>query len=280
MPIQFKSLLSSSVANNTFLLKDTNDAMPFQLDLTNNASPDIIDTQKFQNDLRTDVNVNQISITDIEAHLDAGIFKLREYISDTAYQTANGTPVGGEIYYNSTTGLVRYYDDVSSEWKDVGPQIVGIQESIGTGNGSLTDFNVTNAPLNDEALNVYKNGLIVDKSEYSYSAPTINFNNAPNAGEKIYVSYLSEGNPASPIVSAGTQYVVYHQLTSSDIIAKQYTLAVTPSVATNVVLDVIDGTSQHYGVDYNVSGSNVGWSGLGLDGILQVDDVLRLQYFA
>jgi hypothetical protein len=276
MPIQFKSLLSSTVTNQTFLDKTIDDATVGKIDLNAPNSANIADTQLFQNNLRSDVDSNEVRITDLEL----GTIKLREYISDTAYQTANGVPSGGEIYYNSTTGLSRYYDGVDAAWKDVGAQVVGIQERIGVGDGVTVDFNLTNAPLNDEAINLYANGLIIEKSDYSYSAPTITFNSAPAAGQVIYVSYLSEGNPASPIVSAGTKYVIYKQLNASEISSDSFTLAVAPSVATNVIVDVINGTPQHYGVDFNVSGSTVNWSGLGLDGVLSAGDVLRLQYFA
>lgn len=234
--------------------------------------------------LDNQVGINVTSIGNLNSRvssLELGTIKLREYISDSAYITANGTPVGGEIYYNSTTGRPRYYDGVDLVWKDVGGALINIQEFIGQGNGVNVNFDITNAPINTDAILVFINGRLVEKSEWSYSAPTITFNTAPSLGQRVYVSYLSNGSPASPVIVSGVPIVVYKELLSSDISSKQFTLSIAPASPSKVVLDVIGGCAQEYGVDYVVNTPNIlSWSSLGLDGVLNVGDKLRVQYFS
>jgi hypothetical protein len=214
------------------------------------------------------------------SYLASGSFKIRGYISDNAYETANGTPFGGEIYYNQTTGFIRYYNGIDEEWADVGKTVLGVQETpSGIVDGTNTDFNITNAPLNDEAISVFINGRIINKSLYSFSSPTISFNNAPSLGQEIYVTYLSEGNPATPVISAGTNNVVYRQITSGEITAKQLTLASAPSTPTHVLVDAVGGSTLQFGSDFTITGTTLSWNGLGLDGVIAINDVLRIQYF-
>lgn len=208
-----------------------------------------------------------------------GTIKVKSYISDSAYETDNGIPSGGEIYYNSTTGKVRYYDSIEANWKVIGDQVVGFQENLGTGNGLNTDFSLTNLPLNDEALNVFVNGLIVDKADYTYSAGLISFLTAPATGSIVYVSYLSNGTPASPIISAGTNNVLYLTITALDVSNKYVTLPALPVEPTKLMGDIIGGGTLQYGYDFNVIGSNFNWSGFLLDGVVANGDVIRVQYF-
>lgn len=80
-------------------------------------------------------------------------------------------------------------------------------------------------------------------------------------------------------LTLGSQFVEYHTLSGGEITAKQITLSGTPTVANKAVLDVIQGGPQAYTADFTVSGNVLGWSGLGLDGVLVAGDVLRIQYF-
>lgn len=164
-------------------------------------------------------------------------------------------------------------------WKVVGQELVGIQERLGVGDGVTVNFTLTNAPLNDESIQIYQNGVVTEITDYSYSAPTVTFSTAPAAGVVVYAIYLSEGSPASPIVSAGTNNVEFYVITPADVTAANFTLAATPAEPTKVLVDVIGGTSQQQGVDYTISGSTFDFSGLGLDGILASGDVVRVQYF-
>jgi len=202
-----------------------------------------------------------------------------QYISDSAYVSANGTPSGGEAYYNSTTGEVRYYDGVEAAWKPVGSQVVAVQELLGTGNGVATSYTITNAPLNDEALHVFLNGVLQQKTDYTISLPNVVFNTAPTQGQQVYVSYLTNGSPASPIVSAGTNNVIYHTFTGGEVVAKQFTLPSEPTEPSKLLVDVVGGTTLKYGVDFTITTDVFGWSGLTLDGVVASGDVFRIQFF-
>lgn len=67
-------------------------------------------------------------------------------------------------------------------------------------------------------------------------------------------------------------------LDSTDITNKFVTLSSSPSSPSNVILDIIGGIVQDYGVDFTISGSTLSWSSLGLDGILSVGDKLIIQF--
>jgi hypothetical protein len=58
----------------------------------------------------------------VSAPTDQGIETViaKSYASDSAYQTDWGAPSGGELYYNTTSDKIRWYDGASSSWKDVG----------------------------------------------------------------------------------------------------------------------------------------------------------------
>jgi len=240
-------------------------------DISNNAAAIIVNTNNIQ--------ANLDSINDITAEIAAGTKKVKSYATDIDYENDNDPLVGGEIYYNTTTGSLRYYNAVDSEWKPVGQQTLGIQESIGLGDGSTTQFTITNAPLNDEAILVFLNGRLIEKSNYSVNLPLIEFNTAPALGVEVYVWYLSEGSPASPIVASGTPVVLYRTITAGEITAKQLTLPSVPANAAQVMIDAIGGSTGHYGIDYSVTGAIMDWEGLGLESTLNANDVLRIFYF-
>lgn len=213
-------------------------------------------------------------------YLQDGSFKIRGYISDNAYETANGAPSGGEIYYNTTTGFIRYYNGIDLNWGDVGKTVLGIQETpTGVVDGVNTSFDIANLPLNNEALNVFVNGLIVPKSKYSFTSPTITFNTAPFLGQTVYVSYLSEGNPSTPVISAGTNNVIYYSVSGADVTAKQFILPSTPSTPSHVLVDVVGGSTIRFGTDFTIAGNVFDWDGLTLDGIISAGDIFRIQFF-
>lgn len=72
--------------------------------------------------------------------------------------------------------------------------------------------------------------------------------------------------------------IEYFTLASGDITNKYVTLANTPYSNTEVGLDIIGGCTQYYGTDYSVNGTQVTWSGLGLDGVFEVADKMRILY--
>lgn len=71
----------------------------------------------------------------------------------------------------------------------------------------------------------------------------------------------------------------YHTITSGEAIAKSFTLNNTPDDPTEVLVDVINGSSQQIGIDYQIAGDVFSWAGLTLDGLLETGDRIRLIYF-
>ena len=280
MPIAANSPLRSSVANDTFLDKTIDDGTVGKLAL-NNADP--ISGAAIPN-AQEAINNNTNSIQAVLDQVNEGSITLKAYATDSAYETENGAPPYTgltAIYYNQTTGLIRYYDGINTEWANVGTGGgVATQESIGTGNGVATDFSLTLIPSSDESVLVVRNGLVVDISEYTVNSGVVEFLVAPAAGQSIYAYYLTEGTPVNPPVGGGTFQVDYITLTSAMIANNQLTLANVPADPTKVALDVVQGSSQVYNVDYSVSSNVISWSGLGLQTQVTTGDILRFIYIS
>lgn len=68
------------------------------------------------------------------------------------------------------------------------------------------------------------------------------------------------------------------QLTQADINNKFVTLTQTPLVPSAVIVDIYGGISQLSGIDFEVIGNKISWNELGLDGFLDITDVLIIQY--
>ena len=322
MPIQFKSLLSSQVTNETFLDKTIDDAKKGKLGLFKvaNTDPDAIeDAQDFINEiadttgivgendpnakvyssnnyiadgdnrkvaigkLDTELLSKQTQIDGLSDILNAGEIILKAYPDDASYIAENGAlPYVDKtaIYYNSTTGLVRYYDDVAVEWKNVGAGSVGLHESLGTGNGVTVDFSLTTLPSDENSFIVYRNGVYVPQDQYTFANPIITFNTAPAPGQRIDVWMLTDGQPTLAPIQAGTQIVEYRTLDATDIANESFTLSVAPSNPLNVIVDVISGSAQIYGIDFTVSGTTFSWVGLGMSSQVTIGSIIRYHYFS
>jgi hypothetical protein len=207
--------------------------------------------------------------------------RLVQYISDSAFVVANGTPTGGEIYYNTASDEVRVYDGATATWKTIGKTTIARQETPPEAvNGSNVSFSILYQPLSSESIFVYLDGVLVEKTEYSYSVGVVTFSVAPNIGQDVYIVYLTEGATSIPVPNLNGQFTYYHTLTGGDISAKQITLLTEPAEPTKVLLDWVGACSQIYGSDFTVSGSVLSWSGLALDGILIAGDTLRVHYLS
>ena len=77
----------------------------------------------------------------------------------------------------------------------------------------------------------------------------------------------------------GADKVEYITISAEDITNKFTDLAEEPIVAGDTLVDVIGGGPQQYGVDFTVvSGVDLNWDGLGLDGIIEENDKIRVTY--
>lgn len=72
---------------------------------------------------------------------------------------------------------------------------------------------------------------------------------------------------------------VSHTLILSDVENKEFTISPSPMVPSEVVVDIVGGSPQRFGEDYEIIGDKFNWDGLGLDGTLSIGDIIRLAYF-
>jgi hypothetical protein len=84
------------------------------------------------------------------------------------------------------------------------------------------------------------------------------------------------GLPAWAPSSGGASTVELFTLTGTDITNGYVTLSTTPVTPNATILLVASGPNQFYGVDFTVSGNQLSWTGLALNGILASGDQLTV----
>jgi len=67
----------------------------------------------------------------------------------------------------------------------------------------------------------------------------------------------------------------FRTVSSGEASAKQLTLTFTPIDSSKVLVDV-EGVAQETGVDFTITGANLIWSGLALDGVITTGDKIRI----
>jgi hypothetical protein len=68
------------------------------------------------------------------------------------------------------------------------------------------------------------------------------------------------------------------ELEEENIFNKFVTLGDTPVISQNVTVTPEGGITQVNGIDFRVVGNTIRWDGMGLDGVLDKDDSLIVQY--
>jgi hypothetical protein len=157
-------------------------------------------------------------------------------------------------------------------------QIKPQQELIGTGDGVTASFNLSDAPSDAETLLIFVNGVERDENTYALLGNVVTFiaGEIPALGQSVYAYYcvaISGGGGGGASVQ-----VEYRTITLGEETAKAVTLVNLPLMATGVMLSVIGGCDQFYGLDFTVSGSTLSWSGLGLDGLLTNGERVVINY--
>lgn len=115
-----------------------------------------------------------------------------------------------------------------------------------------------------------------------YTAPQDNWTLIRKSDDRAYTydedttSWTDIGGVTQPENAIVEEFT----LAGGDITAKKVTLTYTPTNANYVKMDIYGGGPQDNGVDFsvNVGTKEVSWSGLGLDGLLEAGDVLRISY--
>ena len=93
------------------------------------------------------------------------------------------------------------------------------------------------------------------------------------------VTSIANGSITNAMLATPGSYVVnLFTLSPTDITNKFVTLTSAPDTASDTILTVIGGPMQSYGADFTVTGSQLGWSGLFLDGVLTAGDMLVVQF--
>lgn len=194
------------------------------------------------------------------------------------------TGTGNDLFVEKDATVWISADGASNSWLVVGGTGGGglfFQEKpSGSTNGVNPAFGpLTYQPVNDEAVLVMVDGLIVPKTGYSIGSGVVTFNAGfiPATGQDVYVYYAHSGISVLPTF-AGIQKVEYRTITPAEAAAKQITLAGLPATSNAVVLDVIGGGPAFYGDDFVVAGTALSWTGLGLDGLIDSGDKFRLVY--
>ena len=155
---------------------------------------------------------------------------------------------------------------------------------VGLCNGSNVNFTVTNLPSSPTNTFVFKDSLLVPRSEYTLTGRNIIFNggSAPDAGsevEALYVVQTGYSAQQNTVAPGATPRVENRVVTTAEIAAKQLVLHYAPFEPTATSLDLITEGPQFYGADFIIAGNVLSWSGLALDGVISANDKLRILYF-
>jgi hypothetical protein len=192
---------------------------------------------------------------------------------------------GQDILFSNDSIIDLQYDSISSVWRilgGTGSNITGLNEvPSGSVDGSNRFFTLSKIPVYGTLI-VFRNGIKVEISEYSFLGQIITMNVAPAIAQKIEAFYIATGGATSGGgggVGSANFVVDYPSVNATDLINKYVVLSGIPNPATKTVLDIPTGTPQIYGTDFIVSGNQLSWNALGLDGQVNLGDTFRVQYF-
>lgn len=77
------------------------------------------------------------------------------------------------------------------------------------------------------------------------------------------------------VIPGGELHVVFHEIVAQDLVNKYFQM---PRYLLHVAINVVYGPSFALNTDFIFSGNVILWSGLGMDGDLNVGDILRIMY--
>lgn len=114
---------------------------------------------------------------------------------------------------------------------------------------------------------------ILAEAEYGYELDTkrLKLGDGVNAWNDL--AYFGEGGGGS-----GGYKVEQRTISGPEFTAKQLNLAVTCSAPSETLVFMDGGCLQKYGVDFTVSGIVLNWGALGMETIIEANDILIIQY--
>lgn len=189
------------------------------------------------------------SLTNAIGELDNQVYAI---ITDTAEEEDFSVGVGGQTNFVASTMTWSATNSVV----DILVFVNGKKQKQDTSGGLSEDYRK----------------ISTIEIEFSYTVPE-------NARVTIHSVRTGGGGTSSVITVAGEWKVEYHTITLAELTAKQFTMTEAPTDASNTLVDILQGSSQQYSVDFNIAGDILNWNGLGMDGIVNVGDVIRLAYF-
>ena len=112
------------------------------------------------------------------------------------------------------------------------------------------------------------NGLSLTGNTLSLDLANATAAGAMSSADFVKLSTLANFNFSSEVFT----------LTSTNISQSKITLSQTPLDPEGLSFLPDGGIPQRYGVDFTIVGNDIIWSGMGLDGFLEVNDVIRVSY--
>lgn len=98
-----------------------------------------------------------------------------------------------------------------------------------------------------------------------------------NTGSNEFRAYQN-GSWTTLGSSTGNYNVDKFTLSGTDITNKYVTLSGSPTTPSDTILNIVGGVVQNYSTDFTITGSQLGWNGLALDGMLTAGDILLVQF--
>jgi hypothetical protein len=74
------------------------------------------------------------------------------------------------------------------------------------------------------------------------------------------------------------EVVLYQTLTVTNVTNKYFDIPVAAGAGGKIKMYTMQGVPLQYGVDYTVTGTQLGWNGLTLDGLVESGDTFQVVY--
>ncbi len=139
---------------------------------------------------------------------------------------------------------------------------VGLLRNNFTGDGSTTNFTLSQDPLHEDNLFIYFDGVYQNKSEFSVSGTTLSFSTAPDSGDAIEVIVPKMTEIQTPSVNAiddATQFntanIIPQVVTSTSISSTSATTIASHAAATYRTVKYLVQCTQ--GTDYHSTEINL-----------------------
>ena len=139
---------------------------------------------------------------------------------------------------------------------------VGLLRNNFTGDGSTTDFTLSQDPLHEDNLFIYFDGVYQNKSEFSVSGTTLSFGTAPDTGDAIEVIVPKMTEIQTPSVNAiddeaqfNTDNIIPQVVTSTSVASTSATTIASHAAATYRTVKYLVQCTQ--GTDYHSTEINL-----------------------